>query len=169
MSQNKLFLRAYDCSRSSALNKPKLALLSTAHRLGLKFPNCRYTVINYSFLSGLENDSIFLIVSSVPIFYIYEKIEKNGIIKWNYFGDYGQEYLIINLPPIIYPIDDEKFIFFSQKTLKPMYDRGWQMSINPIELWEMNNNWSRSSLKFPTDLRHKIETNSTRHLWIVQI
>ena len=117
----------------------------------------------------MENDSIFLIVSSVPIFYIYEKIEKNGIIKWNYFGDYGQEFLSINLPPIIYPIDDEKFIFFSQNTKKPMFAPVGPMSISPIELWEINNNSSRSLLKFPTDLRHKIEKNSTNHLWIVQM
>ena len=92
-------------------------------------------------------------------------------MKWNYFGDYGQEDLLINLPPIIYPIEDEKFIFFPQKT-KVTHQailNQTSMSINPIELWKTNNTSNRFLLKFPIDLRDKIERDSTTDLWILQM
>ena len=106
---------------------------------------------------------------------IYEKIEENGILKWSYFGDYGQglnkkqpmnKDLHINLPPIINPIEDGKFIFFPQKTTTSLLEEE-TMVIYPIELWETNNSSSRSLLRLPIDLRHKIEAKSTRDLWIL--
>ena len=103
---------------------------------------------------------------------IYEKIEINGILKWSYFGDYGQglhknqpskQDLHINLPPIINPIEDGKFIFFPQKTTTSgrSFASPWAetMILYPIELWETNNSSSRSLFRLPIDLRHKFATH----------
>ena len=95
------------------------------------------------------NDSIFLILSTNfapwdpcencrPL-RIYENVEKNGIMKWIYFGDFGErEYDFFMLPAIL-AIENEKFIFFPHEVKPSVSNRTINMiSCKPIELWRKN-------------------------------
>ena len=130
----------------------------------------------------MKEDLVFLIVDTnfsplnpcincLPL-RIYEKVEKLGVKKWSYLGDFGNKDYDMDFPPIIKPVEDRKFIFFSQriKTQDSNYQNRFisMRSFNSMELWKKNNTLTRSVLKFPIHLQQNIE-NSTTRLWILQV
>lgn len=100
---------------------------------------------------------------------IYQKIEENGYQEWCYSGNFGNQEIDMFFPPVTKAIEDGKFIFFSQKTMRSREGFFENLTVsNLIEVWETNETLSRSPLKFPMNLRQNIEY-STNRIWILQV
>ena len=136
------------------------------------------TFLSKHFSNDSKNDIIFLIIEVFEfeggyyndrILGIYENVEEKGTIKWKHVETFGlMRYNMVpfSFPPVIQPIADRKFIFFPTLSGLLIPSNG-TMNFDFIELWNKNNTLTRSSIKFPMDLRYNIE--DTHYIWILQV
>ena len=97
-------------------------------------------------------------------FRLYEHVKRSEVNIWKYMGNLGKRGSYrYSFPKIIESIETEKFILFPQETKLPRTTLN-MTSVYHMELWEKNNIWSRSTLKFSVDLQDDIQ-----HLWIMQM
>ena len=138
------------------------------------------TFLSKHFSNDSKNDIIFLIIEGFEfeggyyndrILGIYENVEEKGTIKWKHVETLElMRYNIMPLsfPPVIHPIADGKFIFFpTLSRLQEISRSNGTMNFDFIELWNKNYTLTRSSIKFPMDLRYNIE--DAHYIWILQV
>ena len=94
---------------------------------------------------------------------IYEHLEKEGIMEWNYVGNFGGPNQLLFFPPVIKSIENEKFIFYPRETTTENFYYEITCSEN-LELWEKNENLTRSTLEFPINIPPTIS-----NVWILQL
>ena len=105
--------------------------------------------------------SSFSYYSSCPRFEIYEYVEKNGTMELDKLGNYRDTCYRMFFPPVITPMENGKFIFSPQETMR-IPRQNW--SFDPIEVWEKNETLTRSTLELPINFPREIYS-----LWIVQL
>ena len=97
-------------------------------------------------------------------FRLYEHVKTSRVNTWKYMGSLGNRGPYrFSFPKIIESIETEKFILLPQETSLTRTTLN-MTSVYHMELWEKNNIWTRSSLKFSIDLQEDIQ-----HLWSVQM
>ena len=94
---------------------------------------------------------------------IYEKVENNETMVWEYIGYFGDKEYEMSFPPVIQPIENGKFLIFPQE-IKPVKS-GFMLSLSSfnLEVWERNRTFTRALLEFPIDFPDDFE-----NLWILQ-
>ena len=103
------------------------------------------------------------------LYNIYVLVEDNGEMKWNYLTKFDWRQSMTNFPKIIAPMNNEKFILYSQwnRISEREFFANYTLSYI-MEFWDIDQNFNRSHI-VQNELLGFLVTNNLEKLWIFQL
>ena len=121
----------------------------------------------------MTKDTIFLMISNVHDYGVFEYVEENETLKLTHVADFASTwngYSTLVLPQVIKPMENGKFIFFPRETqiVQWIITNRFKstISFDAIEVWEKNKTLTRSPLELPINFTAEIWKQS---FWILQM